>query len=301
MIQDNRITPSEATTSKDLVVITNNRAVTTSIKVAEVFGKRHDNVLKNIKALDCSEEFLLLNFQESNYLNKQGKTQPMMEMTRDGFTFLAMGFNGAKATKFKEDYIAAFNKMEEMLKAAAAAPDLVSIHTVRFLLAEYDKKDAEVKQLTTENRELKPKGEYYDAFAELGHSTTLSRLAKHIGCKPVKFTAQLRKDKILFHQGGIDMPYQPYVDKGYFEIAMRIDGYGNYCEQTRVTAKGVLFLTSRYGKATQKLEARQRLKQLENLERAKGQPGLRLITSAATVKKAAEKSAQPAASAEKSA
>jgi phage antirepressor YoqD-like protein len=158
-----------------------------------------------------------------------------------------------------------------------------------------------VKQLTTENRQLKPKGEYYDAFAELGNSTTFSRLAKHIGWGVIRFTKQLRQDKLIFHQGGINMPYQPYVDKGYFEIAMRNDGHCNYREQTRVTAKGVLYLASRYGKASQKIKAKQRLKQLENLERAKGQPGLRLITSAATAKNAAEKSAQPGASVKRSA
>ncbi|MBP2150103.1 phage regulator Rha-like protein [Xanthobacter flavus] len=39
------------------------------------------------------------------------------DMTRDGFTLLAMGFTGAKALKFKLAYIAEFNAMEEALKA----------------------------------------------------------------------------------------------------------------------------------------------------------------------------------------
>ena len=37
-------------------------------------------------------------------------------MTRDGFTFLAMGFTGPRAAVFKEAYINAFNKMEAELK-----------------------------------------------------------------------------------------------------------------------------------------------------------------------------------------
>jgi Rha family phage regulatory protein len=62
--------------------------------VTEVFGKRHDNVLQNVRNLDCSEEFRLLNFQESSYLDEQGKARPMVEMTRDGFTLLVMGYWG---------------------------------------------------------------------------------------------------------------------------------------------------------------------------------------------------------------
>lgn len=84
--------------------------------VAEVFEKRHDDVLKAIKNLDCSEEFSLRNFAESKYKNSRGKTYPCYNMTKDGFVFLVMGFTGAKAAEFKEKYIAAFNAMESHIR-----------------------------------------------------------------------------------------------------------------------------------------------------------------------------------------
>lgn len=71
--------------------------VVSSLDVAETFGKRHDNVLKDIRELDCSDEFRLLNFEESTYLNSQNKKQPMYYMTRDGFAILVMGYNGEKS------------------------------------------------------------------------------------------------------------------------------------------------------------------------------------------------------------
>lgn len=85
-----------------------------SLTVAEKFGKRHDNVLQSIEKLkaDCPDEFGLLNFQESSYLNEQNKSQPMVAMTRDGFSLLAMGFTGAKAVQWKIRFIDAFNHME---------------------------------------------------------------------------------------------------------------------------------------------------------------------------------------------
>lgn len=89
--------------------------VTTSLKVAEVFEKRHDHVLRDIKNLDCSREFFTTHFWGATYTNR-GKQYPMYEMTRDGFTFLAMSFTGKKAAQFKEDYIKAFNMMEEKLQ-----------------------------------------------------------------------------------------------------------------------------------------------------------------------------------------
>ena len=95
-------------------------AVTTSLKVAETFGKSHDNVLRDIrKALSGgvlkNEETPM--FEESTYINEQnGQEYPMFIMNRDGFTLLAMGFTGKKAMQFKIEYIAAFNAMEKTLK-----------------------------------------------------------------------------------------------------------------------------------------------------------------------------------------
>lgn len=102
--------------------------VTTSRAVAEHFGKRHDNVLRDIKQtldqLNQTEEgktFGLLNFEETSTLDIQGKTQPMYLLTRDAFTLLAMGFTGSRALAFKVAYINAFNRMEQLLTGRAEA------------------------------------------------------------------------------------------------------------------------------------------------------------------------------------
>ena len=86
-----------------------------SLIVAKMFGKDHKNVLRSIKNLDCSQDFWRLNFAPSKYTDDRGKTQPCVMMTRDGFTFLAMGFTGKKAAQFKEAYIKRFNEMEKLI------------------------------------------------------------------------------------------------------------------------------------------------------------------------------------------
>lgn len=94
-------------------------AVTTSLKVAETFGKDHSRVLRDIRELSCSEGFRQGNFAESSYINNQNKEMPMIVMSKDGFILLAMGYTGKKAMAFKESYIAAFNAMEKELKEQA--------------------------------------------------------------------------------------------------------------------------------------------------------------------------------------
>lgn len=110
-----------------LKVIENNKVVTSSRNVAEVFEKEHRNVLEAVRNLECSEDFRLLNFKQSSETvampNGGTREQPIYLITRDGFTFLAMGFTGAKAARFKEGYINAFNEMEKGLTSQAAIPD----------------------------------------------------------------------------------------------------------------------------------------------------------------------------------
>ena len=89
--------------------------------VAKFFEKEHRNVIRDIKTLDCSDNFRLLNFEQSNYINEQGHKQPCYTMTRDGFVFLAMGYRGKKAAQFKEAYIERFNDMENYIKTMVSA------------------------------------------------------------------------------------------------------------------------------------------------------------------------------------
>lgn len=91
------------------------KSVVTSLDIAETFGKEHKNVLKDIRELECSEEFSRLNFEPTSYKDKFNREQPMYYVTRDGFTILVMGYVGEKAMKFKEGYIRQFNAMEKAL------------------------------------------------------------------------------------------------------------------------------------------------------------------------------------------
>ena len=114
---------SNQLTITNAVTIVNGQPVTTSLKIAEVFGKQHKDVLKAIRNLECPEDFNRRNFAptERVWKNNLGKavSDTMYEITRDGFTLLAMGFTGRKAMQFKLAYIEAYNEMERKLKEPA--------------------------------------------------------------------------------------------------------------------------------------------------------------------------------------
>ena len=91
------------------------RAVCTSLDVAETFGKDHKHVMRDIRELGCSEEFNRANFGLISYADSMNRKQNAYVMTRDGFTILVMGYTGDLAMKFKEAYIKQFNAMESAL------------------------------------------------------------------------------------------------------------------------------------------------------------------------------------------
>lgn len=100
----------------ELVEVNNEQVVTTSLVVAESFGKRHDHVLRDIRNLEKDVPNFGEMFSETETPDSYGRSRKTYYINRDGFTLLAMGFTGKQALQFKLKYIAAFNAMEEELR-----------------------------------------------------------------------------------------------------------------------------------------------------------------------------------------
>lgn len=101
---------------KDLVVMHDDKVVTTSLKLAEIFEKRHDHIIRDISNLSKDVPNFGEMFVQSYEPDSYGRKRRIFYMNRDGFTLLAMGFTGSKAMEFKLKYIEAFNQMEKKIK-----------------------------------------------------------------------------------------------------------------------------------------------------------------------------------------
>src|SRR5699024_1413672 len=94
--------------------------VVSSREIAANFNKRHDQVLRDIdnkiKSLETSPQKCGHLFIENEYEDNYKRKQREYLLTKDGFSFMVMGFTGSKADQWKLKYIEAFNKMEKALK-----------------------------------------------------------------------------------------------------------------------------------------------------------------------------------------
>ncbi|EEU2207954.1 Rha family transcriptional regulator, partial [Escherichia coli] len=103
---------------RDMVVVSGDRVITTSRKVAAYFDKQHHHIIQKIEKLDCSDEFLTSNFSRVTYEHK-GNQYVEYEISKDGAMYIIMSFTGKKAAAIKEAFIKAFNWMRDRLMEMA--------------------------------------------------------------------------------------------------------------------------------------------------------------------------------------
>ena len=129
--------------------VTEGRPVTSSIKVAEYFGKEHKNVIRDVEnLLIASPDLRGLNFELTREIKHLGATTreiPVYWMDRKGFCLLAMGFTGAKALAFKCAFYDEFDRMESALKSVQA-PELIDAAQQREIQLAVRKRAGKVRE-----------------------------------------------------------------------------------------------------------------------------------------------------------
>ncbi|MCT0509771.1 Rha family transcriptional regulator [Lactococcus cremoris] len=91
----------------------------TSLEVAEMVGKNHKEVLRDIRKIieqSGQRKVALTYFQEDSYEDVQGKSQPMYRVTKKGCEVFGNRMAGAKGTQFTFGYVERFNQMEQHIK-----------------------------------------------------------------------------------------------------------------------------------------------------------------------------------------
>lgn len=244
-----------------------NQPLTNSKLVAEVFGKEHRNVVRDIKNL--IEGGVLKNeqtpmFEETTYVNEQNKqSYPMFIMNQDGFTLLAMGFNGKKAMEFKLKYIEAFNAMKRQIEQSnpsvpqnylEALKSLVKSEEEKQQLALENKKQQEtILTISKENMELGnkitdmlPKVSYYDKILQSNATMTITQIAQDYGMSAINMNKELESMRIQHKMRGQWILFAQFLKGGYVHSRavdiVRSDGSHDVKYNTEWTTKGRIFL-----------------------------------------------------------
>ena len=192
----------------------NGQAVMDSRDIAKMIGKRHTDLIRDIRRyindLEADANLRPLNFfVESSYLDKQGKDRPCYLLTKQGCEFVANKMTGTKGSLFTARYVNLFNEYEDHQRRLAYQNPEWPIP------ATY----AEALQLaatqTAKLEKQKPMIDYYKSQMRNPGLMTITEIAKDYGWSAVKMNRELAKRKVQYRQGQHWVLYSQYADKGY--------------------------------------------------------------------------------------
>lgn len=232
----------------ELITLKDNRPVTSSLQVARIFDKNHRDVLKAISDLrKGAAQNLASLFYEDTYVHPQNKQRyRMFYMTKDGFTLLAMGFTGSKATKFKIQYINAFNQMEKQLTTGGFNIPTTMSEALRLAANQQDQIE-----------EMKPKAIFADSVATSNKTILIGDLAKIIKGNGIdiggtRLFQWMRDNGYLVRRKGSDYnsPTQRSMNLKLFEIKesthINGDGVTVVTKTPKVTGKGRQYFINKF-------------------------------------------------------
>jgi Rha family phage regulatory protein len=234
--------------------IQNNEVLTTSNQVADVFGKDHAKVLRAIETIDCSEDFHKANFGESFREQKTGngaiRKFKEYNITKDGFTFLAMGFTGKKAAGFKEAYIKEFNRMANTLNNQQTTPTTLAINKRKFLKIE--EHNNECYFLTSEFANMFDidHDKLMDKVSVFANTYKNNYSTKYLPHELIVFTARNKKQQAMIHHSVFllfanqDLAYQSMI----IDCITTIDEF--YQKQTNKLLDEIIKLKNEFNRAS---------------------------------------------------
>lgn len=223
---------------------------TDSREVAEMIGKRHDHLIRDIKGYighmevspDLGSADLKIKasdfFIESNYKDASGKENKCYLLTRKGCDMVANKMTGKKGVLFTATYV---TKFEEMEKEIMTVMDSYRIADPVKRAQKWIEEEQIRIELSEKVEIMTPKAEVYDIAMSSDSLLSMGEVAKIInkeGVGRTKLFAILRNKKILMND---NIPYQKYVDRGYFKV---IDNVVNEktISTTKVTQQGLSYI-----------------------------------------------------------
>lgn len=221
----------------NLTTATNSSLTMSSIVIAELVGKRHDNVIRDIRAmlLELHGAGGDLRFEETHQNKQNGQYYPCFHLPKRECLILVSGYS----IELRARIIDRWQELEAQL-----VPLLP--RTYAEALLEAGRLAMELEQAQEQIAIQEPKADFADRVAGADKGVLLGNFAKTVGIGPKKIFAILREMRILMKGGNRhNLPFQQYLDQGYFEVIEKpYDAHGEtrLAFSPTITGKGQQWL-----------------------------------------------------------
>jgi anti-repressor protein len=219
------------------LTLNSNVSTMSTIEIAELTGKRHDHVLRDTRnmLIELHGEGAP-NFGDTYIHPQNNEEYKIYRLPKREALILTTGYSIIQRA-------AIIDRWQEL--EAKQVPVLPNYQEALRQLADSLDKNAQLENKITEDA---PKVEFAMAVRRMDGACKVGDFAKVIGIGRNSLFAKLRLDQILMVD---NMPYQKYVDSGYFVVIEQIPyvdhaGKAHPAFTTMITGKGQVFLERKY-------------------------------------------------------
>lgn len=228
-----------------------NKETMTSVEIAEVTGKRHDNVVRDIQNI-LKQGVDALNFEETSYVDKSNRQQKCYSLTKKGCLILASGYDAL----LRERIINRWEELETKQLSPIAKIPTTFAEALRLAADQAEQIEAQQKRLEANSKEIvelsgtiatmQPKVTYLDKILASKETVNTTQIAQDYGLSAKSFNVLLRNFGIQHKVGGQWILYAKHLPNGYVQsdtISIEHkDGSSGSVMHTKWTQKGRLFL-----------------------------------------------------------
>ena len=206
-----------------------------TLEISSLTGIAHDQILRRVKKM--INELGLDGLVESSYINSQNKKQPMFELDEHQTMYILIDCN----PELKMKVVTEFNTRRN--------PVMTPLETAKALVLSLEREEKHLATIAL----MQPAVEIVRNIVESDGLLGLSEVAKQLNMKPQTMNQWLQCSNVLDKK---NVAYQRYVDNGYFSIKLtRIDSIGKINSTTKVTPKGLVWLTKKINELRRMLES----------------------------------------------
>lgn len=226
-----------------------NKEAMTSLEIAEVTGREHKNVLRDIRNI-LEQGVDELNFELVEYKDKKGEVRPMFQLTKKGCLILASGYDAL----LREKIINRWEELEKQVrKNEIVMPNFSNpAEAARAWADQYEKS----KMLGAKIKEDEPFTIFGKAMILVKEGCLMEQFAKLLTQNGViigrnNLFKWLRENGYLCKRGeSWNMPIQKYVEQDLFQIKTGKRTSTTRVEvetfTTKVTAKGQMYFINKF-------------------------------------------------------
>lgn len=247
---------------RELIQIVESEQTMSSLEIARLTGKPHNDVMKAIRAMEPAwEEINGGKFSRVEYKDAKGEMRPCFELTKTECLYVATKFNDRARAKlvirweelerqsranmislpnFEDPAEAAIAWAKEYKEKKVLAIENKTLQREKMLLQD------ENIQLAAENQELKHDKNYLDLIMRSKALLTISQIAQDYGMSGKAMNKKLADMGIQYSINGQWILYAQYKDCGYVSSRSiditRADGRPDVVLHTEWTQAGRKFL-----------------------------------------------------------